>query len=107
MSEKLRTGEDTNVLRFPRPKQHLFRVGEQIRFSGIYSAIHGDHRVSHEVTLLAGYPFPRCNKCGAAVRFELVRQAPASIHDRAFKIQLFEIPHPFEDEQAQPIGNLA
>src|SRR5690348_4412826 len=81
----------------PAPSEQsssYFRVGDAITSSGIYRAIHGDHRVAHEITLLSGDVFPRCRKCGKDVIFELVVAAPAANRDRAFRVRLYEIPHP-------------
>jgi hypothetical protein len=41
--------------------------------SGVYRVSHDSHRLMHEATLLAGDVFPLCCRCGAQVRFELVR----------------------------------
>jgi hypothetical protein len=76
-----------------------FRASESVPADGIYRAFHADHRVSHEVTLLAGETFPRCVKCGFAVRFELVHAAPHVHDESSFRIRLFEIPHPEEERQ--------
>jgi hypothetical protein len=78
----------------------MFRVGERVRSSGIYRAIHGDHRVAHEVTLLSGDVFPRCKKCGCEVLFELVAAGLDTLHDATFRVRLYEIPHP-EPEGSQ------
>ena len=79
-----------------------FRVGEVIPASGIYDVLHSDHRVRHDVTLLKDEKFPPCNKCGANVYFELVREAPKLNQEHYdFKVRLFEIPHPEEEEQAE------
>lgn len=77
------------------------RVGERVPVSGIYCAFHDNHRLSHEVTLLAGHVFPRCNQCSFAVHFVLVAAAPAAIEDRDFRIQLYEIPHPIDAAAAE------
>ena len=71
-----------------------FCVGDRIPTSGIYRAVHGDHRLAHDITLLTGDVFPRCNKCGDTVIFELLAAAPAGLHDRDFRVRLYEIPHP-------------
>jgi hypothetical protein len=41
--------------------------------SGIYEVFHANHRVTHEVTLIAGQNFPECSRCRDQVRFELVK----------------------------------
>ena len=66
-----------------------FHAGEIIPVSGIYRAIHGRHRVAHDVTLLAGEDFPRCAKCGDLVGFELIAEATAAIDDRDFRLSPF------------------
>lgn len=107
MSGKARPGAAENLVHFPddeRCKQ-CYRVGERVPSSGIYRAFHDNHRLSHEVTLLAGAVFPRCNKCGFAVHFDLVSEAPAAIHDRDFRVQLYEIPHPEPADKLE--GNVA
>jgi hypothetical protein len=73
-----------------------FRVGEPIPFTGIYNVFHLSHRVSHEVTLLAGEFFPRCSVCANEVHFELVAEAPQAATDSDFRVRLYEIPCPAE-----------
>ena len=41
--------------------------------SGIYQVIHRAHRMPHKVLVRAGDRFPRCKRCGDAVRFRLVK----------------------------------
>lgn len=54
----------------------VFKPGQKVPNSGIYKVIHDSrHRQSHEVTCVAGKPFPPCNHCGDHVRFELVHPA--------------------------------
>lgn len=55
---------------------------------------HARHRVSHEVTLIAGESFPRCAECGSDVRFELIAEAQQALRDADFRIRLYEVPHP-------------
>lgn len=62
-----------------------YRVGDLVPFSGIYHVAHGDHRLPHEITLLAGHIFPHCSQCGDAVTFELLAVAPAASNDRNFR----------------------
>ena len=49
--------------------------GELCTQGGIYQVIHHAHRVPHKVLVRKGDRFPRCNRCGAAVRFRLIKQA--------------------------------
>ena len=41
---------------------------------GIYQVIHQAHRMPHKVLVRKGDYFPRCNGCGPAVRFRLIKQ---------------------------------
>jgi hypothetical protein len=89
----------------PAVRGKIFRTGQAIPQSGIYSVQHGRHRVPHEVTLLRGQIFPRCAKCPDAVLFELLRAA----HDlwdeqlrSLVRIYLYELPV-FEDERPRAI----
>lgn len=50
-----------------------FRPDEVVERSGIYEAFHASHRITHEVTLIAGQSFPHCSRCKDRVRFELVK----------------------------------
>ncbi len=78
----------------------FFRVGEQVRESGVYRVFHSGHRLSHEVTLVANQDFPRCSACGGDVHFELLQAAPEIEQDANFRSRrLFEIPHPEDHEQ--------
>jgi hypothetical protein len=49
--------------------------------SGVYRVTHDEHRLMHEVTLLASERFPLCKQCKRQVRFELRRaiKNPAQI----------------------------
>jgi len=78
-----------------------FRPGEAIPVTGIYRVFHARHRASHEVTLLAGEVFPRCSKCKGDVHFELIIQAQRPKADTDFRIRLFEVPHPAEEESEE------
>jgi len=42
---------------------------------GIYQVIHHGHRAPHRVLVRKGDRFPRCNGCGQAVRFRLIKHA--------------------------------
>lgn len=59
--------------------------GSRVPQSGIYEMIHrGQHRQAHEVVLISGKLFPRCEGCGEALRFRLLRAAPYILHDVDF-----------------------
>jgi hypothetical protein len=52
------------------------KPGEKILKSGIYRVRHDQRCISdHDVTCVFGKIFPRCNKCGDAPHFSLVRYA--------------------------------
>lgn len=60
------------------PKQktqglRIFKPGQAVPASGIYSVEHHPHRLMHMATLGVNMRFPRCKQCGDAVRFTLVR----------------------------------
>lgn len=64
----------------------VFHAGEKVKQSGIYEVMHdGDHRVAHDVVMLAGDLFPACETCEERVRFELVRTAPYIFQDADFE----------------------
>jgi len=59
--------------------------GSRVAHSGIYKAIHyGRHRQPHEAVLIAGSLFPRCEGCGEALRFRLLRAVPHIFEDDDF-----------------------
>jgi len=76
-----------------------YLTGEPIPASGVYSVSHSAHRLPYEVTLLHGQCFPRCEKCGELVRFELVRVL-SSISSVAFGVVLFSLPVIEDDGEA-------
>jgi len=103
MSSKLIT-RGVHLVRPRSPEQSfdsVYRVGDTVRVSGIYRAVHDDHRVSHEVTLVAGDAFPRCKKCGTTVTFELMIAATSDLTGLAFRVHLYEIPHPEPEDTLQ------
>jgi hypothetical protein len=55
-----------------------FKPGQIVPRTGVYRAIHADHRMTHEVTIREKSVFPKCRRCGFEVRFELVRFADAA-----------------------------
>jgi len=69
-----------------------YLTGEPIPASGVYSVSHSAHRLPHEVTLLRGQCFPRCEKCGELVRFELVRVLPTISPRASLGVVLFSLP---------------
>ena len=72
--------------------ERVYGTGELVPESGIYKVSHSAHRLPHEVTLLLGKIFPRCEKCGELVEFRLVRSAPHITTDTGFHVTLFALP---------------
>jgi len=65
---------------------NALKAGETVKKSGIYSVRHeGDHVGAHNVTCVAGKPFPSCGECGEKVRFLLVRHATHVSRHEQFK----------------------
>ena len=53
--------------------------------SGIYEVTHpGEDRPAHEVVLLSGKLFPRCEGCGEVLGFRLLRAVPYIFQDGDF-----------------------
>lgn len=69
-----------------------FETGDSIPESGIYSVVHCEHRLPHEVTLLRHEFFPRCAKCGTRVRFKLLQAVPEANTPAALRVKLYELP---------------
>ena len=72
--------------------KEIYRAGESIPESGIYRVSHAEHRLPHEVTLLNGQRFPRCEKCRELVEFELEKGLPQIIFGADFRVILFTLP---------------
>jgi hypothetical protein len=55
---------------------------------------HAAHRLPHEVTLLKGEKFPKCQKCSDAVTFKLIRALNYStaVKDSSWRVTLYELP---------------
>jgi hypothetical protein len=51
-----------------------FKPGQVVPESGLYCIEHDAHRLMHMITLGANIRFPRCKRCGDAVRFTLLRK---------------------------------
>src|SRR5437763_3992503 len=71
-----------------------FKTGAVIPASGIYQVRHSAHRLPHEVTLLRGEIFPKCQKCADAVTFKLVRELSyrTIIRELPWRVALYELP---------------
>lgn len=50
-----------------------FRPGDKVPTTGIYTAVHYQHRLPHEVFAVAGEQFPECKRCGARASFILLK----------------------------------
>ena len=60
-----------------RSERKRYEPGMTVERSGIYEAFHALHRVTHQVSLLAGHPFPLCSRCKDRVRFKLIKAKPS------------------------------
>jgi hypothetical protein len=78
----------------------LYKSPDTIPVSGIYRVIHAQHRLPHEVTLIAGQVFPPCAKCHAEVRFELLRELPDLARERRGSVSLYSLPVLDDDEDS-------
>lgn len=76
----------------------LYKSAETIPVSGIYRVIHAQHRLPHEVTLIAGQIFPPCAKCHEEVRFQMLREL-ASLERRG-NVSLYSLPVLDDDEDS-------
>jgi hypothetical protein len=64
------------------------RPGELCAHEGIYKVMHGGaHREPHTVIVRKSEVFPRCNHCGHAVRFALVKQVSEPAPTRAKRVR--------------------
>ena len=58
------------------PDARIYKPHDEVPYSGVYDVIHDkNHRVKHQVTCVAGKPFPPCRGCGSEVRFQLAVKA--------------------------------
>jgi hypothetical protein len=55
-------------------KTTRFKPGDAVPESGVYRAEHKRHRLMHTATLAAASRFPRCQQCGEAVDYYLLRR---------------------------------
>ncbi len=66
--------------------ENVLKPGDKAPQSGIYKVLHHQHRLSHDVTILAGQSLPACRRCGNDVRFQLVSSAAPVEQDPDFKL---------------------
>ena len=61
-----------------------FRPGDKVPITGIYTALHYQHRMPHEVFAAAGDTFPPCRRCGERANFTLIQAAARIETDQDF-----------------------
>jgi len=83
-----------------------FKTGTVIPASGVYSVRHSAHRLPHEVTLLRGEIFPKCQRCADAVTFKLVRMLTyqTATKDSSWRVTLYELPVISSDDASEKVG---
>lgn len=62
-------------------ESRVYSPGERVAVSGIYTAVHREHRSPHEVVAIRGEEFPVCRVCTTEVRFHVARVLPHMTHD--------------------------
>jgi hypothetical protein len=62
-------------------ENRAYTPGEIVPISGIYTAVHRDHREAHQVVAIRGEEFPPCRLCNNDVRFHVSRVLPHMTHD--------------------------
>jgi len=84
----------------------LFNTGAVIPASGIYRVAHSAHRLPHEVTLLKGETFPKCQKCADAVTFKLIRALTyqTAAKDSSWRVTLYELPVIDSDDASERVS---
>ena len=83
-----------------------FKTGTVIPASGVYSVHHSGHRLPHEVTLLKGEIFPKCQKCADQVTFKLIRALTyqTAAKDSSWRVTLYELPVIDGDDASEKVG---
>jgi len=79
--------------------RRAFKTGQIVPQSGIYSVVHVEHRLPHEVTLLRADNFPPCSQCGVNVKFKLLRGVTVD----SFKVVLNRLPEVTTIEDTEDI----
>ncbi len=62
-------------------ERQVYQPGQIVPHSGIYIAVHEQHRPQHEVIAIRGEEFPPCRVCKDAVRFYIASAVPHMTHD--------------------------
>jgi len=75
-----------------------YETGAIVTVTGIYLVMHSAHRLPHEVVAVEGHRFPKCQKCGDSVLFQLLHPA-ADLFQHMTDI-VYELPVIDEDEAA-------
>jgi hypothetical protein len=65
--------------------EELFKPGDVVPESGVYTVVHDEHRQRHWATIFKGERFPLCAHCAGSVRFMLSRSAALISEDADFK----------------------
>ena len=61
--------------------RQAYKPGQIVPISGIYTAVHEEHRSHHEVVAIKGEEFPPCRICKDEVCFYVARPVPHMTHD--------------------------
>lgn len=61
--------------------REAYRPGQVVPISGIYTAVHKEHREPHDVVAIRGEEFPPCRVCKDQVRFFVTNRVPHMTHD--------------------------
>ncbi len=77
----------------------MYQTNQEVPASGIYKVHHQEHRLTHEVILIAGQRFPRCGRCSQKVRFEMVKAAPYLSTRSSIIVHEMSAQEPESDEQ--------
>lgn len=80
-----------------------YHPGQLVPTSGVYTAVHRQHRPAHEVVAIQGEEFPVCRYCKTEVRFLIVRLVPHMTHD--FDLTGPAPPEPNQRAKAAGEGN--
>jgi len=60
----------------PLDRRRAYKPGDTVPISGVYSAVHLEHREPHEVVAVRGEEFPLCRVCQAEVTFHMEHLVP-------------------------------
>lgn len=60
----------------PDHDRRAYKAGQKVPISGIYTAVHQDHREPHEVVAVQGEEFPSCRVCKQQVYFYITQLVP-------------------------------